>query len=114
LNADLTSRGARYLRTVATLPEYRLFALLGEDPRRPGLLRVGDGGHPIETEVWALGLEAFGRFVAGIPEPLGIGTVRLSDGTSPKGFLVEAAATRAAEDISPYGGWRAFSRQRTA
>jgi allophanate hydrolase len=71
-------------------------------------------GAPIATEVWALPLEGFGRFVAAIPSPLGIGTVRLGDGTAPKGFLCEAAAIEGAEDITALGGWRAFMQRQAA
>ncbi len=52
--------------------------------------------------------EAFGSFVALIPPPLGIGTVTLADGRKVKGFLCEAHATRGAEDITAFGGWRAW------
>ena len=62
----------------------------------------------IETEVWAMPFEGLGRLVAGIAAPLGIGTVRLADGSSPKGFLCETAGLAAAEDISAHGGWRQF------
>ena len=65
-------------------------------------------------EVWALPPEGFGRFVAAIPSPLGIGTLRLADGTSPKGFLCEAIDLEAAPDISRFGGWRAFIDSQTA
>ena len=51
---------------------------------------------------------ASARFVAGIPAPLGIGTLLLADGTRPKGFLCEAEAIRGARDISSFGGWRAY------
>jgi allophanate hydrolase len=72
-------------------------------------LRVGNGeGHAIEVEVWALPASGFGKFVSAIPSPLGIGTVRLADGTSPKGFLAEAEGTRDALDISVHGGWRYY------
>jgi allophanate hydrolase len=109
LNRELTERGARYLRTAATAPDYRLHALPGGPPHRPGLLRVADGaGGPVETEVWALSPAAFGTFVAGIPAPLGIGTLRLADGTAPKGFLVETAGLAGATDITRFGGWRAY------
>ena len=47
-------------------------------------------------------------FVAGIPAPLGIGTLALADGTSVKGFLCEALATKDARDVTAFGGWRAF------
>jgi allophanate hydrolase len=63
------------------------------------------------VEVWVLTAEAFGRFVAAVPAPLSIGTVRLADGTTAKGFLVEAAAVEGARDISSFGGWRAFVAQ---
>lgn len=109
LNGELTGCGARFRRAVATEPCYRLYALAGGPPRRPGLLRVSEGaGHAIATEVWALPAAAFGLFVAGLPAPLSIGTIRLDDGTRPKGFLVEAEAVAGAEDISRFGGWRAF------
>ena len=115
LNRELTERGARYLRTVPTGPDYRLYALPGGPPQRPGLLRVavGEGG-AIETEVWALPPAAFGAFVAGIPAPLGIGTLRLADGTAPKGFLVEAAGIVDAADITRFGGWRGYWASRAA
>ena len=59
-------------------------------------------------EIWALPAEGFGRFVAGIPSPLGIGTLDLADGTRVKGFLCETIATEGARDVTGFGGWRAF------
>jgi allophanate hydrolase len=109
LNGELTTLGGRFLRAVATTPEYRLWALAGGPPARPGLERVADGtGTAIATEVWALSPTALGAFLAAIPAPLGIGTVRLADGTMPKGFIVEAAGLDGAVDISRFGGWRDY------
>ena len=109
LNHELRALGGLFLRAAATEPSYKLYALPGGPPARPGLVRVeANAGHAITTEVWALPMEGFGRFVAGIPAPLGIGTLLLADGTRPKGFLCEAQATRGAEDISSHGGWRAY------
>jgi allophanate hydrolase len=109
LNHELTGRKARFLRAVPTAPEYRMFALTGGPPYRPGLLRVApDEGFAIATEVWAISSEGLGSFLAGIPAPLGIGTARLADGTEPKGFIVEAEGIKGAKDISGFGGWRAY------
>lgn len=108
LNGELTALGATFLRATSTSPEYRLFALPGGPPARPGLIRVGQGGVPIALEIWALPPEGFGRFVAGIPSPLGIGTLVLADGTRVKGFLCEQIATEGARDVSEFGGWRAY------
>jgi allophanate hydrolase len=109
LNHELRSLGARFLRSVATEASYRLFALPGGPPRKPGLLRVASGmGAAIATEVYALSPEAFGRFVSAIPAPLGIGTLLLEDGSRPKGFLAEPEALKDAQDVSSFGGWRGY------
>jgi allophanate hydrolase len=109
LNSELKALGARFLQATATAPDYRLFALAGTKPPKPGLLRVGAGeGCAVEIELWALSAAAFGRFVAAVPPPLTIGTLRLADGREAKGFLVEAAATAGARDITRFGGWRAY------
>ncbi len=108
LNCELTERGATFVKAVATEPAYRLYALPGCPPRRPGLVRVGSGGAAIAVEVWALSPEAFGTFIAAVPAPLGIGTLSLADGTNVKGFLCEAAGAEGAEDITHFGGWRNY------
>jgi allophanate hydrolase len=110
LNRELTASGARLLEESATAADYRLFLLPGA-PAKPGLLRVDGGGAAIAVELWALPADAFGRFVANVPPPLAIGTLTLADGRTVKGFLVEAAATAGARDISAFGGWRAFMAQ---
>jgi allophanate hydrolase len=107
LNHQLTARGARLLRSCRTAPCYRLYALTGFTPARPGMLR-DEPGHAIEVEIWQMPAESFGGFVDGIPAPLAIGTVELEDGEQVKGFLCEPYATRNAHDISHFGGWRAF------
>ncbi len=115
LNRELTELGGRFSRVVQTKPDYRFYALPGGPPFRPGLLRVAPGtGVAIAAEVWTLSAQGFGAFVSRIPSPLGIGTLQLADGTTPKGFLVEAEAVRGAEDISAYGGWRAFMAAKAA
>ncbi len=109
LNRELTALGAGFARRTRTTRDYRLYALAGGPPARPGLLRVADGkGEAIEVEVWALDADGFGRFVAGVPAPLCIGTLRLSDGTCPKGFLVEPQGLIGADDITSFGGWRNY------
>ncbi len=109
LNHELANRNARFLRASPTTSDYRLYALPGGPPQRPGLLRVADGsGAAIATEVWALTPDTFGTFVAAIPGPLAIGSVRLADGTTPKGFTVEAEGVAGATDITRFGGWRAY------
>jgi allophanate hydrolase len=109
LNHELAQRGARLVRAARTAARYRLYALPGTTPPKPGMVRESSGGgHAIELEVWRMPSTAFGSFVAGIPSPLTIGRIELEDGEWVQGFLCEAWAVAGAEDISRFGGWRAF------
>ncbi len=108
LNAQLTARGARFLRALKTAPCYRLYALPGAPPPRPGLVRDAQKGAAIDVEEWALPSSEFGNFLAGIPPPLGIGRIELADGTQPHGFLCEAYAVPGALEITQLGGWRQY------
>jgi allophanate hydrolase len=108
LNHELTTRNARLVKTCRTAANYRLYALKTVPPK-PGLVRgmtfIGGG---IEVEVWAVPENTLGSFVAGIPAPLGIGTVVLEDGSSVKGFICEPSALDGAEEITRFGGWRKY------
>jgi len=114
LNNELKALGGRLLEAASTAPDYRLYAL-DTSPPKPGMLRVAAGtGSSIELELWALSAASFGKFVAAIPPPLSIGTLRLADGRGVKGFIVEAAEINGARDISAFGGWRAFVTEAAA
>lgn len=109
LNSQLTARGATLLACTETAPQYRLYALPGTVPSKPGLLRVAAAqGARIALEVWQMPARHYGSFVALIPSPLGIGTLLLADGSSVQGFVCEPAALDGALDISHHGGWRSY------
>jgi allophanate hydrolase len=109
LNWQMTTRKARYLRTIRTHSDYRLFVLPNSNPAKPGLVySPGHTGPGIELEVWAMPEDTVGTFLAGIPAPLSLGTVHLEDGTDVKGFLVEPSGIVGAEEITHLGGWRPY------
>ncbi|MFC5696942.1 allophanate hydrolase [Pseudomonas sp. GCM10022186] len=107
LNFQLTSRDAVLVEQTRTASDYRLFALPGSVPPKPGLARSQDGA-PLIVELWDIPLARFGEFVAEIPPPLGIGNLQLEDGRWVKGFICEPYALDGARDITGFGGWRAF------
>lgn len=109
LNGQLSERGARLLTAAETAPHYRLFALPGTTPPKPGLVRVTDGaGGRIAVEIWEMPTAQYGSFVALIPAPLGIGMLELADGSLVQGFVCEGHATHGATDITHMGGWRTY------
>ena len=112
LHWQLTSRAARLVERTLTADAYKLYAMANTTPPKPALVHVGDGGRPIEVEVYELSVEAFGSFVVEVPPPLAIGTVTLHDGSQVKGFVAEPRALDGAEDISELGGWRAYIASR--
>ena len=106
LNGQLTERGATLREATRTAPRYRLFALPGTTPPKPGLLRSAEGGASIAAEVWDLPQAAVGSFLALIPPPLGLGSIELADGRWVHGFLCEAHAVEGAREVTSFGGWR--------
>ncbi|MEI6097007.1 MAG: allophanate hydrolase [Alphaproteobacteria bacterium] len=109
LNHELTGPGGVKLAETTTVSGYRLYALPGTVPPKPGLIYdPAFSGPGISVEVWALPAAAFGAFVARIPAPLGIGKLALADGSTVSGFLCEMHVTKDAEEITTYGGWRAY------
>ena len=108
LSHQLTERGAHPLQRELTAACYRLYELPGEGLRRPGLVRVDDGGAQIEVELWELSPQALGELVAEVPAPLAIGTVELADGSEVTGFVCEGYAAGEGTDITSHGGWRAY------
>lgn len=107
LNHQLTSRDAVFVEACHSAPDYRLYALPGTVPPKPGLAR-GKEGAAIALELWDVPATAFGDFVAEVPGPLGIGTVTLADGREVKGFICEPRGLEGAQDITEFGGWRAY------
>jgi allophanate hydrolase len=112
LNHQLTDRGGRLILTTKSAAKYRLYALAGSGVRRPGIVRA-ENGSAIELEIWEMPAVGFGTFVAGIPAPLGIGTIELESGNVVQGFICESYVTQSAEDITHYGGWRHYLAQKT-
>jgi allophanate hydrolase len=112
LNHELTGRRAQLIRACRTAPDYRLYALDGTMPPKPGLVRdPAFKGPGIEVEVWAVPEHQFGSFVAGVPAPLGIGNALLDDGSKVKSFICEPYAVAGATEITRFGGWRHYLAQ---
>lgn len=110
LHGQLLERGARLIECTHTAAHYRLYALPGTVPPKPGLARVTttEQGAAIAVEVYQIPTHTVGSFLALIPPPLGLGNVELADGRWVKGFICEGAALAQATDISHHGGWRAY------
>ena len=113
LNPQLLSLGAKLHHSTTTAPLYRLYAL-NTTPPKPGLVRIGEGGAQIETEIWSIPPEGLGLLLASLPRPMALGKIDLADGTQVPGFLCEPAALENAEDITAHGGWRTYLNKREA
>jgi allophanate hydrolase len=108
LNAELTGRGGCLVGAVRTAPAYRLFRL-ATSPPKPGLVRTDPGeGASIEGELWRLPPAGLASLLATLPTPMALGRVQLAGEPESVGFLCEPAALAGAEEITEFGGWRAF------
>jgi allophanate hydrolase len=113
LNGQLTGAGAFLIESCRTSPDYRLYALKGTVPPKPGLFFAPEGGGAaIEVEVWAVPQNNFGAYVEAVPPPLAIGNCTLESGRRVKSFVCEPYALSGAEEITKLGGWRKYLQQR--
>lgn len=107
LNYQLTDLSANFLYEIKTAQKYKLFRLKGDEILKPGLVKV-EFGSSIKLEVWTMPTENLGYFEKNISSPLCIGNIELENNKIVKGFLCEYYATLDAEDISNFGGWKAY------
>lgn len=114
LNIQLTERHACRVASTTTSAHYRLFALPNTVPPKPGLQRVTQDGAAIIVEVWEMPASEFGSFVDLVPAPLGIGSVELTDGRWVNGFICEEYGITDAQDVTQFGGWRAYIQTQTS
>ena len=114
LNYQLTSRGAVLIEATESASKYRLYALAGGPPMRPGMVRVNEDGCAIKLEIWRMPAQAFASFLALIPSPLGIGNIETASGKSVPGFICEQAGLLGATDITEFGGWRSYLASKTS
>jgi AIG2-like family. len=104
LHANLD--GAMFLEEARTAPTYRLHSI---GDRHPGMFWVQIGGVSVSGELYLLSDEVLERVLAGEPPGVYVGSVELADGRLVPGVLIDPARLRATDDdISAYGGWRAY------
>src|SRR5260370_38300094 len=102
-------RQGRLIKACRTAPGYRLYALDGTMPPKPGLVRDQRFRGPgIDVEGWAMPEHHFGSFVAGVPAPLGIRSAVLYDASTVKSFICEPYAVAGATEITRFCGWRDY------
>ena len=102
---ELEHLGAAWDGGVRTAACYRMVSL-DTQPPKPGVYRSEDGAELV-AERWLLPEAALGRFLAALPEPMLLGSVRLADGSRAVGFACDAVAAANGRDITRYGDWLA-------
>lgn len=107
LNWQLTERGATLQEKTKSAKAYRMFVIEGQ-LERPGMVRDDQAGSVIDIEIWRVPKSEFGSFVAGIPQPLGIGKVETEDGRYLPGFICEGYAVEDSREVTDLGGWRQY------
>jgi gamma-glutamylcyclotransferase (GGCT)/AIG2-like uncharacterized protein YtfP len=106
LNPTLLAADAVFVRETTTEPAYRLWSI---DNRYPAMVRVTSGGAPIAVEVWSVPSSAVASILVNEPDGLTMGKVRLADGSVVLGVLGELAACEGQQEITEFGGWRAYT-----
>lgn len=103
-HARMLAAGAVFLREVRTAPFYRLWSIAD---RHPGTVRF-EAGAAVAAELYAVPRGSFAAVVEEEAPGLCVGRVPLDDGTTPLGVLIESWRVEGQEEITAYGGWRAY------
>jgi allophanate hydrolase len=135
LNHQVLDLGAKLVKACRTAPVYRMYSI-GPKPSLIRQPEGSTTGASIEVELWDFPIEKVGcggaagqTFEAqpyarigpellaricryflrdGVKAPLCLGDLLLEDSSTVKGFLGESYAVIGAEDITHFGGWRAY------
>ena len=113
LEKQLIDLGGQFFCVTKTAPVYQMYEL-NTIPAKPGLVRNDALGTAQEVEIWRLPAASVGKLLTMIPAPLGLGNVKLEDGTEVTGFLCEEYAIKGAKNITLSGGWRYREIEMTA
>lgn len=106
LNPNMVAAKATFVRETKTEAAYRLWTINDE---HPAMLRVTDGtGVKVAVEVWSVPPAGLAGILLNEPPGLCIGKVRLEDGSIVLGVLGEPALVEGHQEITKYGGWRAY------
>lgn len=109
LNPNLLTAGATFMRETKTEPAYRLWSI---GDRHPAMVRVKEGGVAVVVEVWSVPGAGVAKILLQEPPGLSIGKVKLDDGTVVLGVLGEPILCEDQKEITPHGGWRAYTAAR--
>ncbi|MBX3015520.1 MAG: hypothetical protein KF832_28625 [Caldilineaceae bacterium] len=110
LNQNLLNVGATFVREATTEAAYRLWSI---GDRHPAMMRFKEGGRTIALEIWVLPATAVATILQQEPPGLCIGKITLADGESLLGVLGEAYLCEGGEEITEWGGWRAYMASKT-
>jgi hypothetical protein len=105
LNGNMLAVEAKFVKEAVTAPEYRLWSIKDE---HPAMQRVASGGVKIALEIWEVPTSGLSTILLQEPPGLCIGKVKLSDGEMVLGVLGEAELCRGQQEITEFGGWRAY------
>ena len=106
LNGNLQAVGATFVREARTASIYRLWSI---GDRYPAMQQVKTGGGAIALEIWSVPPAGLAKVLLQEPPGLCIGKVILEDEAVVLGVLGESVCCEQGQEITEYGGWRAYT-----
>ncbi|MGA0198470.1 MAG: allophanate hydrolase-related protein [Prochlorotrichaceae cyanobacterium] len=109
LNPNLIEAQATFLYEATTTPNYRLWSI---QDVHPAMIRVQTGGTAVALEVWEVPPAGLVQVLEQEPPGLCIGKVQISTGETVLGVLGEPIRCEGQQDITTFGGWRAYCQSK--
>ncbi len=105
LNKNLLAVKAEFIRETRTSVNYRLWSIHNQ---YPAMIRDLQSGQKIGLEIWSLSPKALISILQNEPPGLCVGQVELENGEMVMGVLGENFIIQGQQEITKWGGWRAF------
>ena len=112
LEKNLLNVKAVFIREIKTAKCYRLWSI---GDRHPAMLRVDAADElavQVETELWEIPCAGLASVLQKEPEGLSVGKVLLENGEMGLGGIGEPWLVKTGTEISRFGGWRRYIRER--
>ncbi len=110
LEKNLLAVGAAFVRETGTEKAYRLYSVRDEHPAMVRVSAADPAAVSVAVEIWAVPKAGLAEVLLREPAGLSVGKVKLQDGETVLGVIAEPLLIEDAEEISAYGGWRAYDR----
>lgn len=112
LEKNLLAVDAKFLEETKTGKSYRLWSIRDKNPAMIRVSPEDEKAAQVDVEIWEVPYAGLAKVLEQEPEGLSIGKVVLENGEVVLGVIAEPQLVKGMKEISRYGGWKNYMKDR--